>query len=89
MNQTLKEVPVFLPGLKLTQLTLPGRHSVTDSGLTFLSRLSLLLELDLTDYTQVTDQGVSQLSTMTRSFSLFFFCTVQYMQVIITVVNSV
>ncbi|XP_068160283.1 uncharacterized protein si:ch73-173p19.1 [Antennarius striatus] len=61
-NQALQ----IISGLKLTQLTLPGRHSVTDSGLLFLSRLSLLLELDLTDYNQVTDQGVSQLSTMTR-----------------------
>ncbi|XP_074477765.1 uncharacterized protein LOC141759525 [Sebastes fasciatus] len=56
----------IISGLKLTQLTLPGRHSVTDGGLSFLSRLSLLLELDLTDYTQVTDQGVIQLSTMSR-----------------------
>ncbi|CAK6967457.1 uncharacterized protein si:ch73-173p19.1 [Scomber scombrus] len=56
----------IISGLRLSQLTLPGRHSVTDSGLSFLSRLSLLSELDLTDYTQVTDQGVSQLSTMTR-----------------------
>ncbi|XP_047423995.1 uncharacterized protein si:ch73-173p19.1 isoform X2 [Mugil cephalus] len=55
----------IISGLKLTHLTLPGRHSVTDSGLSFLSRLCLLSELDLTDYTQVTDQGVSQLSTMT------------------------
>uniref|UniRef100_A0A3Q0SV66 Si:ch73-173p19.1 n=1 Tax=Amphilophus citrinellus TaxID=61819 RepID=A0A3Q0SV66_AMPCI len=52
--------------LKLSHITLPGRHSVTDSGLSFLSRLTLLSELDLTDYTQVTDQGVSQLSTLTR-----------------------
>ncbi|XP_054478498.1 uncharacterized protein si:ch73-173p19.1 [Anoplopoma fimbria] len=56
----------IISGLKLTQLTLPGRHSVADSGLSFLSRLSVLLELDLTDYTQVTDQGVRQLSTMSR-----------------------
>ncbi|XP_068437996.1 uncharacterized protein si:ch73-173p19.1 [Clinocottus analis] len=56
----------IISGLKLTQLTLPGRHLVTDSGLSYLSRLSLLLELDLTDYTQVTDQGVSQLSSMNR-----------------------
>ncbi|KAM3593406.1 uncharacterized protein V6R79_012311 [Siganus canaliculatus] len=56
----------IISGLKLTQLTLPGRHSVTDSGLSFISRLSLLSELDLTDYTQVTDQGVGQLSSMTR-----------------------
>uniref|UniRef100_A0A3Q1H5Y9 Uncharacterized protein n=1 Tax=Anabas testudineus TaxID=64144 RepID=A0A3Q1H5Y9_ANATE len=56
----------IISGLKLTHLTLPGRHLVNDSGLSFLSDLSLLLELDLTDYTQVTDQGVQQLSTMTR-----------------------
>ncbi|XP_074549340.1 uncharacterized protein LOC141807319 [Halichoeres trimaculatus] len=56
----------IISGLRLTQLTLPGRHSVTDSGLSFLSRLCLLSELDLTDYTQVTDQGISQLSTMNR-----------------------
>uniref|UniRef100_A0A673CF51 Uncharacterized LOC115410964 n=1 Tax=Sphaeramia orbicularis TaxID=375764 RepID=A0A673CF51_9TELE len=61
-NRTLQ----IISGLKLTQLTLPGRHSVTDSGLSFLSSLSLLSELDLTDYTHVTDQGVSSLSTMTR-----------------------
>ncbi|XP_039983584.1 uncharacterized protein si:ch73-173p19.1 [Xiphias gladius] len=56
----------IISGLKLTHLTLPGRHSVNDSGLSYLSDLSLLSELDLTDYTQVTDQGVKQLSTMTR-----------------------
>ncbi|KAF7667984.1 hypothetical protein LDENG_00037520 [Lucifuga dentata] len=56
----------IISGLKLSHLTLPGRHAVTDSGLSHLSRLTLLSELDLTDYTQVTDQGVSQLSTMTR-----------------------
>ncbi|XP_060920940.1 uncharacterized protein si:ch73-173p19.1 [Labrus mixtus] len=56
----------IISGLRLIQLTLPGRHSVTDSGLSFLSRLGLLSELDLTDYTQVTDQGVTHLSTMNR-----------------------
>nr|XP_020475406.1 uncharacterized protein LOC109971480 [Monopterus albus]XP_020475407.1 uncharacterized protein LOC109971480 [Monopterus albus] len=56
----------IISGLKLTHLTLPGRHSVNDSGLSFLSGLSLLSELDLTDYTQVTDQGVKQLCSMTR-----------------------
>ncbi|XP_017262114.1 uncharacterized protein si:ch73-173p19.1 [Kryptolebias marmoratus] len=61
-NHTLE----IISGLKLTHLTLPGRHTVTDSGLSALSRLSLLAELDLTDYTQVTDQGVHQLSVMTR-----------------------
>ncbi|XP_071340975.1 uncharacterized protein [Trachinotus anak] len=56
----------IISGLKLTHLTLPGRHSVKDSGLSYLSDLSLLSELDLTDYTQVTDQGVKQLSNMMR-----------------------
>ncbi|KAG7231193.1 hypothetical protein INR49_012024 [Caranx melampygus] len=56
----------IISGLKLTHLTLPGRHSVNDSGLSFLSDLTLLSELDLTDYTQVTDQGVKQLSNMLR-----------------------
>lgn len=61
----------FPAGLKLTHLTLPGRHCVTDGGLTYLSYLSLLSELDLTDYTQVTDQGVRQLSAMIRSLPHF------------------
>lgn len=61
-NHTLQ----IIAGLKLTHLTLPGRHCVTDSGISFLSSLSVLLELDLTDYTQVTDRGVSQLSTLKR-----------------------
>ncbi|XP_077410640.1 uncharacterized protein LOC144040368 isoform X2 [Vanacampus margaritifer] len=56
----------IVSGLALTHLTLPGRHSVTDAGLAFLSRLRLLAELDLTDYTQVTDQGVQHLCAMTR-----------------------
>lgn len=75
-----REVCALLPGLKLSQLTLPGRHSVTDSSLLLLSRLSLLLELDLTDYTQVTDQGVSHLSSMTRSSPHFwtFYCAVVF-----------
>ncbi|CAL8293772.1 unnamed protein product [Lota lota] len=55
----------LISGLRLSQLTLPGRHSVTDRGLSFLARLTLLTELDLTDYTKVTDQGVSQLASMT------------------------
>lgn len=62
-----KQALVYLSGLNLTQLTLPGRRSVTDGGLAFLSRLTLLTELDLTDYTQVTDQGVAQLASMRRS----------------------
>lgn len=58
-------------GLNLTQLTLPGRRSVTDSGLSSLGRLTLLTELDLTDYTQVTDQGVAHLASMKRSSECF------------------
>lgn len=61
-NHTLQ----IISGLKLKQLTLPGRHCVTDTGISALSSLTLLAELDLTDYTQVTDQGVSQLSSLTR-----------------------
>ncbi|XP_048870237.1 uncharacterized protein si:ch73-173p19.1 [Brienomyrus brachyistius] len=56
----------IISGLRLSQLTLPGRHSVTDSGLTSLSKLALLSELDLTDYTRVTDEGVAHLAAMTR-----------------------
>ncbi|KAI4880451.1 hypothetical protein NFI96_011280 [Prochilodus magdalenae] len=56
----------IISGLRLTHLTLPGRHSVTDSGLLYLSRQVQLSEVDLTDYTQITDQGITQLSTMTR-----------------------
>ncbi|XP_033841666.1 uncharacterized protein si:ch73-173p19.1 [Periophthalmus magnuspinnatus] len=61
-NHTLQ----IISGLKLTHLTLPGRHCVTDSGMSALSRLTLLCELDLTDYTHVTDQGVRHLCTLTR-----------------------
>ncbi|KAK5601546.1 hypothetical protein CRENBAI_024114 [Crenichthys baileyi] len=61
-NHTLQ----IISGLKLTHLTLPGRHTVTDGGLAFLCRLTLLSQLDLKDYTQVTDQGVAQLAAMTR-----------------------
>ncbi|XP_041103536.1 uncharacterized protein si:ch73-173p19.1 [Polyodon spathula] len=56
----------IISGLRLNHLTLPGRQSVTDSGLEFLSQLVLLTELDLTDYTQVTNQGVCHLAGMSR-----------------------
>ncbi|XP_060717966.1 uncharacterized protein si:ch73-173p19.1 [Tachysurus vachellii] len=61
-NHTLQ----ILSGLNLTQLTLPGRHSVTDAGLFFLCTHSLLSVLDLSDYTHITDQGIAQLGKMTR-----------------------
>ncbi|XP_057680817.1 uncharacterized protein si:ch73-173p19.1 isoform X2 [Corythoichthys intestinalis] len=56
----------IISGLPLTHLTLPGRHLVKDSGLVFLSRLRMLAELDFTDYTHVTDQGVQHLGVLTR-----------------------
>ncbi|XP_078254088.1 uncharacterized protein LOC144592831 isoform X2 [Rhinoraja longicauda] len=56
----------IISGLKLTHLKLPDRHSVSDSGLCFLSLLERLTELDLTDYTQVTDKGVSHLGRLLR-----------------------
>ncbi|KAL7840896.1 hypothetical protein AOLI_G00262190 [Acnodon oligacanthus] len=56
----------IISGLRLTHLTLPGRHSLTDAGLLYLSRQILLSEVDLTDYTQITDHGITQLSTMNR-----------------------
>lgn len=57
---------LHVAGLTLTQLTLPGRHSVTNTGLFFLCRHSLLSELDLSDYTHITDQGIAHLGRMTR-----------------------
>lgn len=57
---------VYVPGLTLTQLTLPGRHSVSNTGLFFLCRHTLLSELDLSDYTHITDQGIAHLGRMTR-----------------------
>ncbi|XP_078393374.1 uncharacterized protein LOC144676983 isoform X1 [Cetorhinus maximus] len=56
----------IISGLNLTHLKLPDRHTVSDSGLHFLSRLERLIELDLTDYTQVTDQGISHLARLLR-----------------------
>lgn len=55
-----------LPGLSLTRLVLPGRHSLSDEGLQCLSRLRGLTELDLTDHTQITDLGVQCVSQLTR-----------------------
>ncbi|TSK98384.1 hypothetical protein Baya_5298 [Bagarius yarrelli] len=60
----------ILSGLNLTQFTLPGRHSVSDAGLFFLSKHTLLSELDLSDYTHITDQGIAQLGKLTRNTPL-------------------
>ncbi|XP_058486395.1 uncharacterized protein si:ch73-173p19.1 [Solea solea] len=56
----------IISGLKLTHLILPGRFFVNDIGLSHLSNLSLLLELDLKDYNQVTDEGIKHLSSLTK-----------------------
>ncbi|MCI4391501.1 hypothetical protein PGIGA_G00135280 [Pangasianodon gigas] len=56
----------IISGLNLTQLTLPGRHSVTDAGLFFLCAHTLLSELDLSDYTHISDQGITHLGKLTR-----------------------
>ncbi|KAM3928682.1 uncharacterized protein RB166_006616 isoform 2-T3 [Leptodactylus fuscus] len=56
----------LLCGLSLTRLLLPGRHSLSDAGLSNLSHMCGLLELDLTDHTQITDEGVQHVSQLTR-----------------------
>nr|XP_042713044.1 F-box/LRR-repeat protein 16-like isoform X4 [Chrysemys picta bellii] len=56
----------LVSGLPLAQLSLPSRHTVTDSGLHFLCRLEGLLELDLTDFTHITDEGLRHLPQLHR-----------------------
>ncbi|XP_050798418.1 uncharacterized protein LOC127045815 isoform X3 [Gopherus flavomarginatus] len=56
----------LVSGLPLAQLSLPSRHTVTDSGLQFLCRLEGLLELDLTDFTHITDEGLRHLPQLHR-----------------------
>ncbi|EMP24034.1 Amiloride-sensitive cation channel 2-C, neuronal [Chelonia mydas] len=56
----------LVSGLPLAQLSLPCRHTVTDSGLHFLCRLEGLLELDLTDFTHITDEGLRHLPQLHR-----------------------
>nr|XP_033788630.1 uncharacterized protein LOC117354776 isoform X2 [Geotrypetes seraphini] len=56
----------LISGLKLIHLALPSRHSITDIGLSFLCHFQDLLELDLTDYSHVTDEGIRNLSTLIR-----------------------
>ncbi|KAE8594928.1 hypothetical protein XENTR_v10015383 [Xenopus tropicalis] len=61
-----------LSGLSLTRVVLPGRRCLSDFGLSYLSGLRSLIELDLTDHTQITDQGVQYISAldMLRTLSL-------------------
>ncbi|XP_067391797.1 uncharacterized protein [Emydura macquarii macquarii] len=56
----------LVSGLPLAQLSLPGRHTVTDSGMPFLCRLQGLLEVDLTDFTHITDEGLRHLPQLHR-----------------------
>uniref|UniRef100_A0A8C8S9N6 Uncharacterized protein n=1 Tax=Pelusios castaneus TaxID=367368 RepID=A0A8C8S9N6_9SAUR len=56
----------LVSGLPLTQLSLPGRHTVTDSGLPFLCCLQGLLEVDLSDFTHITDEGLRHLPQLHR-----------------------
>ncbi|XP_042333141.1 uncharacterized protein LOC121935558 isoform X2 [Sceloporus undulatus] len=56
----------LISGLPLVHLSLPSRHTVTDIGLAALCRLSGLMELDLTDYTHVTDEGLRHLPQLSR-----------------------
>ncbi|XP_069585152.1 uncharacterized protein [Ranitomeya imitator] len=56
----------LLSGLSLLRLLLPGRHSLSDAGLSHLSHHSGLSELDLTDHTQITDGGVQHIAQLTR-----------------------
>ncbi|KAM4603186.1 uncharacterized protein O3C94_022753 isoform 1-T2 [Discoglossus pictus] len=56
----------LLSGLSLKRLVLPGRRSLSDDGLSCLSGLRCLVELDLTDHTQITDRGVQSISELTR-----------------------
>ncbi|XP_078519005.1 uncharacterized protein LOC144784230 isoform X1 [Lissotriton helveticus] len=56
----------LISGLNLAYLVLPSRHTVTDTGLSFLCNLQGLLELDLTDYSRISDEGVKHLAHLKR-----------------------
>uniref|UniRef100_A0A4W6EGL0 Si:ch73-173p19.1 n=1 Tax=Lates calcarifer TaxID=8187 RepID=A0A4W6EGL0_LATCA len=65
-NHALQIISGDLCRIKLLVKVSISSRSKVDSPHWVSHSLSLLLELDLTDYTQVTDLGVKQLSTMTR-----------------------
>lgn len=52
--------------LPLMRLGLPSRHTVTDVGLAAICRLVGLLELDLTDYRHISDEGLRPLPQLCR-----------------------
>ncbi|XP_032091097.1 F-box/LRR-repeat protein 14-like [Thamnophis elegans] len=56
----------LVSALPLSRLGLPSRHTVTDVGLAAVCRLSGLLELDLTDYIHITDEGLRALPGLGR-----------------------
>ncbi|XP_063159262.1 uncharacterized protein LOC134497509 isoform X2 [Candoia aspera] len=56
----------LVAALPLTRLGLPNRHTVTDVGLAAVCRLAGLLELDLTDYMHITDEGLWPLPRLGR-----------------------
>ncbi|KAM6452025.1 uncharacterized protein PHA67_018555 [Liasis olivaceus] len=56
----------LVSALPLMRLGLPSRHTVTDVGLAAVCRLAGLLELDLTDYMHVTDEGLRPLPCLRR-----------------------
>ncbi|XP_044278452.1 uncharacterized protein LOC123019557 [Varanus komodoensis] len=56
----------LVSGLPLVQLTLPSRHTVTNVGLAALCRLTGLVELDLTDYSHISDEGLQGLPQLCR-----------------------
>ncbi|CAH2281617.1 PREDICTED: uncharacterized protein LOC108704637 isoform X2 [Pelobates cultripes] len=63
---TSDRVLELLSGLSLTRLVLPGRRCLTVNGLSYLRHLHLLVELNLTDHTHITDQGVQHISHLAR-----------------------
>lgn len=63
-NPPLRALSPGLPAL--SQLALPSRHTVTDAGLAALCRLAGLLELDLTDYSHITNEGLQHLPQLSR-----------------------
>ena len=58
-------VCAWFPGLKLTTLYLPDRHSVTSAGLVHITGF-LLHTLDLTNYIHVGDEGMEHVGKITR-----------------------
>ncbi|XP_032807174.1 uncharacterized protein LOC116940909 isoform X2 [Petromyzon marinus] len=54
----------LLSGLRLSVLRLPCRLTVTDAGLEHITRLTLLTELNLTDYIHISDAGAQHIACL-------------------------